>query len=287
MRERHLPFILVSPALTLLAGLIAYPFLVSLFMSLTDKRIGTPGSFIGLANYARLLQDDMFQQTIRNTLVYASASVVLKTLLGLGLALSLAAIPWGRRFFRGLVLLPWVVPTSLSVLAWWWMFEPLLSVFNWVLRSVGAQGIPWLSDPFWARVAVIVVNVWRGVPFFAVAFLSGLVSIPPAYYEAAETDGAGPIRSFWYVTLPLMRPVLAIVVLYSIVMTVGDFEIVFLLTRGGPFGRTHLFSTYAYQVGLEATDIGLGAAASLFIFPVLAVASYLIMRVVRAGEQYA
>lgn len=287
MRDKRLPLVLVSPALFLLAGLIAYPFAISLYMSLTDKRIGTPGSFIGLANYARLLGDDMFQQTIRNTLLYVVSAVSLKTVLGLCLALLLAAIPHGRRFFRGLVLLPWVVPTSLSVLVWWWMFEPLLSVINWSLRAFGGENVPWLSDPFWARVAVIVVNVWRGIPFFAVAFLSGLVSIPQEYYESAETDGAGPIRSFWYVTLPLMRPVLAVVVLYSIVMTVGDFEIVFLLTRGGPFGRTHLFSTYAFQVGLQGTDLGLAAAASLFIFPVLVVASYFIMRVVRAGEQYA
>ncbi len=287
MRERHLPLVLVSPVLVLLAGLIAYPFLISIFMSLTDKRIGTAGTFVGLTNYARLLQDDMFQQTIKNTLLYAVSAVSLKTVLGLSLALCLAAVPRGRRFFRGLVLLPWVVPTSLSVLAWWWMFEPLFSVINWTLRCLGGQNMPWLSDPFWARVAVITVNVWRGTPFFAVAFLSGLVSIPREYYEAAEADGAGSLRSFWHITLPLMRPVLAIVVLYSIVMTVGDFEIVFLLTRGGPFGRTHLFSTYAFQVGLQGTDIGLGAAAALFIFPVLAVASYLIMRVVRAGEQYA
>lgn len=287
MRDRHLPLLLVGPALILLVGLIAYPFLMSLGMSLTDKRIGSAGTFIGLANYARLLTDDMFQQTMRNTLLYVVSAVSLKTVLGLSLALCLAAIPWGRRFFRGLVLLPWVVPTSLSVLAWWWMFEPLLSVFNWVLRALGAQAVPWLSDPFWARIAVIIVNVWRGTPFFAVAFLSGLVSIPKEYYEAAEADGAGPIRSFWSITLPLMRPVLAIVVLYSVVMTAGDFEIVFLLTRGGPFGRTHLFSTYAFQVGLQGTDIGLAAAASLFIFPVLAVASFLIMRVVRQSEQYA
>lgn len=287
MRERHLPLLMVSPALVLLAGLIAYPFLISIFMSLTDKRIGTPGSFIGLANYAYLLRDDMFQQTIRNTLIYTASAVSLKTVFGLLLALCLAAVPWGRRFFRGLVLLPWIVPTSLSVLVWWWMFEPLFSVINWVLRAAGGQGVPWLSDPGWARVAVIAVNVWRGIPFFAVAFLAGLVSIPQEYYEAAEADGAGPLRLFWFITLPLMRPVLAVVVLYSIVMTVGDFEIVFLLTRGGPFGRTHLFSTYAFQVGLQGTDIGLGAAASLFIFPVLVVVSYLIMRVVRTGEQYA
>lgn len=287
MRERHLPLLLTSPALALLAGLIAYPFLMSLAMSLTNKRIGTAGTFVGLANYATLLRDDIFLQTIRNTLIYAVSAVSLKTVLGLSLALCLAAIPVGRRLFRGLVLLPWVVPTSLSVLAWWWMFDPLFSVINWVLRALGGPAVPWLSDPFWARVAVIMVNVWRGIPFFAVAFLSGLVSIPQEYYEAAEADGAGPLRSFWSITLPLMRPVLAIVVLFSVVMTVGDFEIVFLLTRGGPFGQTHLFSTYAYQVGLQGTDIGLGAAASLFIFPVLAIASYFIMRVVRAGEQYA
>jgi multiple sugar transport system permease protein len=287
LRERYLPLIFIAPALILLLGLVAYPFLMSLYMSLTDKRIGGPGEFIGLANYARLLRDDMFQQTIKNTLTYASAAVIIKTVLGMALALSLAAIPTGRRLIRSVLLLPWVVPTSLSVLAWWWMFEPTLSVVNWVLHALGLGAIPWLSDPFWARVAVITVNAWRGIPFFAVAFLSGLVSIPTELYEAAEADGANAVRAFWSITLPLMRPVLAIVVLYSVVMTVGDFEIVYILTRGGPFGRTHLFSTYAFQIGLHGTEIGLGAAASLFIFPVLAVASFLMMRVVRAGEQYA
>jgi multiple sugar transport system permease protein len=289
MREERFAYQLIAPAAGILLLLIAYPFVMSLYMSLTDKTIGAPGVFVGLRNFVWLLDDGIFLRTVTNSFVYTFSAVMLKTLLGLLLAVALGAAVRGREFLRAAALLPWVIPISLSTLAWWWMFDPMFSVINWHLRSFGlvTAGVNWLGDPFWARVAVITVNVWRGIPFFALAFLAGLVSIPRELYESAETDGAGPLRAFWHITLPLLRPILAIVVLYSTVMTIADFEIVFILTRGGPLSSTHLFSTYAYQVGLAGTRISEGAAISLFIFPFLAIAAYLIFRIVRRGEEYA
>src|SRR5579884_2281321 len=275
--EARLGYLMVAPAVLLLILLIAYPFLMSLYMSLTDEYVGTPGRFIGLGNFVYLLHDDVFRQTAINSVLYTV------------LALLLYALPWGSRLFRGVILLPWVIPTALSTLAWWWMYTPPYSVVNWMLMRLGviSQPILWLSDPAWARIGIIVVNVWRGLPFYAITFLAGLVAIPRELFEAAETDGAGPLVQFRAIILPLLRPILSIVVMYSTVFTIADFEIVFILTRGGPMNMTHLFSTLAFQVGLVSTFIGRGAAITLFIFPVLAVASFFILRLVRAGEEYA
>lgn len=279
---------MVAPALAVLGVLIAYPFLLSIYFSLTDKRIGLQGEFVGLENFRYLAQDSIFWQTVVNTGLYTVVSVASKLVLGLLLALLLERMSRGRRLIRGLILLPWVVPATLSTLVWRWMFDPTYSVLNWHLTAVATgYGVPWLSDPQWARAAVIGVNVWRGLPFFAVCLLAGLVSIPGEFYDAAKVDGAGSRARFWYVTLPLLRPILGIVLLYSVIMTVSDFIIVHVLTRGGPLQRTHLFATLAYQVGLAGTRIGMGAAITLFIFPVLAVGAYVLLRIVRGGEEFA
>jgi len=286
--EERLAYCLLAPAVLLLLLLIAYPFVASVYMSLTDRRIAMPGRFVGLRNFTELvLEDEIFRQTIWNSILYVVGAVGLKAVSGLAAALLLHAMTRGRPLFQALLMLPWVVPASLSVLAWWWMFDPMSSVINWVLVSSGVVGRPirWLSDPFWARSAIVITNVWRGLPFFALCFLAGLVSIPREYYEAAETDGAGPVAGFWHITLPLLRPMLGIVVLYSIVMTIADFEIVFLLTRGGPRNSTHLLGTLAFHVGLSGGRLGEAAAISLFIFPVLAVVAYFMLRAVRHGTE--
>jgi len=286
--EERLAYCLLAPAFLLLAVLIAYPFITSLYMSLTDRRIAMPGRFVGLQNFIELVQEDeIFRQTLWNSVLYVVGAVGLKTLTGLAAALLLHGMVRARPLFQAFLMLPWVVPASLSVLAWWWMFDPMSSVINWVLVNTGIMTRPirWLSDPFWARSAIIITNVWRGLPFFALCFLAGLVSIPREYYEAAETDGAGAIAAFWQITLPLLRPMLGIVVLYSVVMTIADFEIVFILTRGGPRNSTHLLGTLAYQVGLTGGRLGEAAAISLFIFPVLVVVSYFMLRAVRHGTE--
>jgi multiple sugar transport system permease protein len=210
--------------------------------------------------------------------------VAFKLVLGTALALLLNQTLWFRRLIRGAVLLPWVIPTALSTLGWWWMFNSLYSVVNWTGIAVGVLDPPgpnWLGQKYYAMAAVIIVNIWRGLPFFAITILAGLVAIPKELYEAAEADGAGPVARFWYVTLPLLKGVLAIVVLFSTIFTFSEFNIVFVLTHGGPINSTHLFATLARQVGLETGRIGEGAAISLYLFPVLMIVVWAQLRFVR------
>ncbi len=278
----------IAPAAVLIAGLIGFPFGLALWFSVTETWVGRPGPFVGLANFFRLARDGAFQQTLVNSLVYTAAAVALKTVLGFALALLLLRITRFRRFIRGAVLLPFVIPTALSTLAWWWMFEPTYSVFNWTGRALGLleHDIPWLSDPAIARGAIITVNTWRGMPFFAVTILAGLVAIPREYYEAAETDGASPWQRFRHVTLPLVKPVLGIVILFSTILTLADFNIVYLMTRGGPMNMTHLFSTLAHQAGMTSGRLSEGAAISLFLFPILVVVVVVQLRLIRRQTAY-
>lgn len=278
----------IAPAAVLIVGLIGFPFVLALWFSVTETWVGRPGPFVGLANFARLARDGTFQQTLVNSLVYTATAVVLKSVLGFALALLLLRITRLRRFIRGAVLLPFVIPTALSTLAWWWMFEPTYSVFNWTGRALGllTSDIPWLSDPTMARGAIITVNVWRGLPFFAVTILAGLVAIPREYYEAAETDGAGPWQRFRHVTVPLVKPVLGIVTLFSTILTLADFNIVYLMTRGGPMNMTHLFSTLAHQAGMQSGRLSEGAAISLFLFPILVVVVVIQLRLIRRQTAY-
>lgn len=271
-REHVLGPLFVTPALILLVLLVAYPFAMALYFALSNAFIGRPSHFIGLRNFVNLWQSDAFRQTFQNAFVFTGAAVAAKLVLGISLALLLNQQLWFTRMIRGAVLLPWVIPTALSTLGWWWMFNSLYSVVNWTGIALGlldAPGPNWLGQRYHAMAAVITVNVWRGLPFFAICILAGLVSIPRELYEAAEADGAGPVARFFYVTLPLLKPVLAIVILFSTIFTFSDFNIVYVLTHGGPINSTHLFATLARMIGLETGRIGEGAAVSLYLFPVL------------------
>lgn len=274
---------LISPAVFLMLVLLAYPFVLAVWISLTDRVLGEPGKFIGIGNYLKLLQDPLFRQTVWNSFVYTISTVFLKMFLGVILALILNQEIPCRNLIRGAILLPWIVPTSLSVLTWLWMFDSLFSVVNYILLGLGliAKKIPWLGDPFWAMVSVIIVNTWRGLPFFAVSFLAGLMTIPKELYEAAETDGARAFRQFWYITLPLLQPVIAVVVLFSTIWTFADFQIVYILTHGGPINATQIFATMAYDVALVAGRIGEGSGISLFLFPALLIVIFLMLRYLR------
>ncbi len=266
-------YAMISPALFLLAVLLAYPFVLAVYISLTDRVLGEPGSFVWIRNFVKLLQDPLFRQTVWNSFVYTVSTVFLKLSLGLILALLLNQEFPCRNLVRGALLLPWIVPTSLSVLTWLWMFDSLFSVVNYLLLALGliSRKIPWLGDPFWAMISVIIVNTWRGLPFFAASLLAGLMTIPRELYEAAQSDGAKPLACFWFVTLPLLRPVIAVVVLFSTIWTFADFQIVYILTHGGPVNATQIFATMAYDVALVAGRIGEGSAISLFLFPALLV----------------
>jgi multiple sugar transport system permease protein len=283
-RERFLGPLFVTPALLLLLVLVAYPFCMAVYLALSNAFIGRPSHLVGLRNFLNLWQSDAFRQTFQNAFVFTGASVACKLVLGISLALLLNQQLWWKRVIRGSVLLPWVIPTALSTLGWMWMFNSLYSVVNWTGIALGIMNPPgpnWLGQKYYAMAAVVIVNVWRGLPFFAITILAGLVSIPKELYEAAQADGAGPIARFWCVTLPLLKPVLAIVVLFSTIFTFSDFNIVFVLTHGGPINSTHLFATLARQIGLESGRIGEGAAISLYLFPVLAFVVYAQLRFVR------
>lgn len=285
-REDVLGYALLLPTFVIMGLFLAYPFVYGLWLSLTDSRIGTPGSFVGLGNYVRLFtRDTIFRETVFNTFNYTIVTTIFKFALGMAVALALNLEFRGKRFARAAVLLPFIVPTVLSTLAWLWMFDSTYSVFNWVLqRLFDAQGPQWLADPPWPMASLMIVNVWRGFPFYAISFLAGMQTVPEELYEAAAIDGAGFWRKFVHVTFPLIIPVTTVVTLLSVILTFADFQVIYVLTRGGPANHTHVFATYAYQVGLNGTQIGMGAAVSLVMFPVLAVVVFATLWLLRRGD---
>jgi multiple sugar transport system permease protein len=286
-KEWFLGYALLVPAGVLILGLVAYPFLVALSFAISDKVIGKPGHFVGVQNFLSLLQWPVFLQTVLNSLTFTFFALVLKVGLGMVLALLMHHVVRGKNFFRGAVLLPFIVPTALSTVAWWKMLDPQYNIFNWIGVHMGlfTQGPNWLGDPFWAKVSVILVNAWRGTPFFAISILAGLVAIPQDLYDAAKVDGAGSVHRFRYVTLPMLKPILSVVMLFSVIFTFADFDIVWVLTRGGPTNSTHLFATLAYQTGLVSSKLGEGAAIALFLFPVLVITVIVQLHLIRKDTE--
>lgn len=265
--------LLMVPGGLLLLVFMAYPFFLGIWLSLTDSRIGMPGTFIGLANFRDLLTDSIFRQTALNTFIYACATVPFKLVLGLALALVLnQTIPF-RSAVRAGILLPWIVPTALSSLGWFMLFDPVFSPFSWLLKGWGVidRNINFLGDPQLAVGSVALANIWRGIPFFAITILAGLQTVEAELHEAAAIDGAGIWARFWNVTMPAIQGIVMIATLFSIIWTFSDFQLIYVLTKGGPANQTHIFGTYAYQIGLNATAIGQGAAIALYMFPILAV----------------
>ena len=278
-REGDLGIVLMLPGALLLLVFMAYPFFLGLWLSLTDSTIGHAGRFLGLRNFTGLLSDSIFRQTTRNTFVYALVTVPFKLVLGLGLALVLnTAIPF-RNAIRAGVLMPFIVPTALSSLGWLMLFDPIFSPFSWTLRHWGliARNINFLGTPVLAIVSVMIANIWRGTPFFGITILAGLQAVPAELHDAAAIDGAGAWQRFRNVTLPVILGVILVSTLFSIIMTFADFQLIYVLTKGGPANETHIFGTYAYQVGLSATQIGQGAAIALYMFPILAVLAGLLL----------
>jgi multiple sugar transport system permease protein len=274
----------IAPAFLYLLFFIAYPFVISIYLSLSTARVGSPEyHFAGLANYRRLFADPVFWQTVRNSFVFTFGSETLRLVIGLPLAFALNRAFKGKRLVQGLILIPFVIPIALSALAWKWMFDSLYSVINWMLMRAHLISYPWqwLGEPGLAMWSVIVLNVWRGFPFSAVILLAALTAVPPEVIEAAKIDAAGPLRRFHYVVVPMVRPILFVGLLYSVVFSFTDFSAVWLLTQGGPYNTTHVFGTYAYNVGINAGDLGMGAAITLFIFPFLAVIVILMLRFLR------
>lgn len=269
--QRYLAYALLTPTVIILGVFIAYPFVMGVWLSLSDTSVGNPGRFVGFENFLKALDDGIFRQAVRNTFVYTFWASVFKLALGMWLALLLNRHFRGKRLVRAAILLPFIVPTVLSTFAWRWMFDPTFSVLNWLLYHGGliTTRVPWLSDGSVALWCAIAVNTWRGMPFFAITLLAGLQTINPELQEAASIDGANAWQRFRRVTWPLLLPVTLVVLLFSIIQTFADFQLIYVLTGGGPANSTHLFATYAYQIGVGAGLLGEGAAISLAMFPVL------------------
>ena len=269
--ERWLAVLLLAPTGVLLGLFIAYPFVEGIWLSLTNTRVGVRGEFVGLNNFAKVWNDSIFRTAVWNTCWYTLITTVFKLILGLWLAQLLNRHFRGKAFIRAFILLPFIIPTVLSTFAWKWMFDPTFSVFNWMLYQLGliTTRINWLGDPDLAFASIIAVNVWRGVPFYAISLLAGLQTISPELQEAAAIDGANGWQRFVHITWPLLLPVTMVVTLFSVVQTFADFQLVYVLTGGGPANATHLFATYAYQIGVGTGLLSEGAAISLAMFPVL------------------
>jgi multiple sugar transport system permease protein len=285
-REWRFAFVLLLPAVLMIGTFVAYPFVRGIWLSLTNTVVGSEGDFVGLQNFAKLWDDSIFQRAAQNTVVYTAAATVLKLAVGMVVALMLNTLVGFKRILRASMLLPWIVPTVLSTLAWKWMLDPTFSILNWALFQVGLIRfrVDWLGGPVMALWSVILVNVWRGTPFFAITLLAGLQTISQEVYEAAAIDGANAWQRFWTVTWPLLMPVTMVVMLFSVIQTFADFQLVYILTGGGPANSTHLFATYAYQVGVATGKLGEGAAASLAMFPVLFLVLLFQLWYIRRGE---
>ena len=259
------------PAGVLLLLFLTYPLGLGTWLGFTDTKIGRPGEWVGIENYQFLWGDDVTRLALFNTLFYTTVASVLKFALGLWLALLLnERIPF-KSFFRAAILLPYIVPTALSAIAFWWMFDAQFSVISWVLTRMGLihQYIDFLGDPWNARFSVIAANVWRGVPFVAITLLAGLQTISPSLYEAAAIDGATGWHRFYYVTLPLLTPIIAVVMTFSVLFTFTDFQLIYVITRGGPLNATHLMATLSFQRGISGGALGEGAAIAIAMVPFL------------------
>jgi multiple sugar transport system permease protein len=275
-RRSTIAFLMCLPLILMIATLVIYPAFYAIYLSMLNKKMT---AFVGLGNFAFLLKRNTFQLVIFQSCLFAITAVIAKAILGFIMAHLMHNIPGKtQRIWRGLLLVPWVIPLAMSTLTWWWMFDPSYSAFNWVLNQVGIASVPWLGVGWIARICTITVNVWFGTPFFMIMYLAALKSVPEQLYEAAAIDGANAVQKLFFVTLPMMRNIISITVLFSLIVTFADFDIVRILTSGGPQDMTHIFATYAFQIGIQSGDIPLGAADSLFMFPILAIAAFVILR---------
>jgi multiple sugar transport system permease protein len=270
-REGAFSWFMLAPGVLFLLAFVAYPFFYGIYLSLQERQVAKAGIFVGLANFVTLFHDAVFWQVAGNTFLYTFVTTVLKLLGGLAMALVMNQAFRGRNLARAFLLLPFIVPTILSTIAWMWIFDPTFSVINWTLVHSGAisQGFSWLGNASLAMVAIIIVNTWRGIPFYGITLLAGLQTISPDLYEAAAIDVATVNQRFWHVTLPIIKPILAIVTMFSVIFTFADFQIVYALTHGGPANATQVFVTYAFDLGMSAGQLGMGAAAALTMLPAL------------------
>src|SRR3954454_314706 len=271
-RESVFSWLMMALPLLFLAALVGYPFCYGILLSLQNRPVAQPGTFVGLQNFITDFHDPVFWRVASNTFIYTPAATLLKMVGGLCLALAMNQNFRMKNLVRALLLLPFIVPTVLSTVAWLWMLDPAFSVVNRMLIELGVPrpGPSWLGNPYFAMFSIIMINTWRGLPFYGITLLAGLQTVPPELYEAATIDGASGWHRFRYVTLPLLKPIIMIVTLFSVIFTFADFQLVYVLTHGGPQNATQLFATYAFDIGMGAGQLGLGASVALMMLPALA-----------------
>jgi multiple sugar transport system permease protein len=275
-RKSTIAFLMTLPLILLIAVLVVYPALYSVHLATLNKSMKT---FVGFGNFAFLFKRETFWMVVRQSCLFAITAVIFKALIGFIVAHFVHNVP-GRqqRKWRGMLLVPWVIPPAMSCLAWLWLFDPSYSAFNWILAQFGIDPVPWTGDANWGRFSVILVNVWIGSPFFMIMYLAALKSVPEQLYEAAEIDGANWWQRMRFITLPMMRNIIAITALFSLIVTFANFDIVRIITAGGPIDRTHVFATWAFWLGIQSNDLPLGASVSLFMVPILTVVAVFILR---------
>lgn len=280
---RVLGFVLVAPAALLLLGLLAYPLFLGVWLSMTSATLGNTGTFVGVQNYAAILADPVFRGAAGFSVLYTVCAEAGKLTLGLALALILNQSFRGQRAARALMLLPWVAPTVLSALAWLWLLDPQFSALSWLLIQLHliSSNLNFLGTATSARASVIVVNIWRGLPYFAIGYLAGLQSISKDLYEAAAIDGATGWQAFRRITWPLLAPITTILVAFSSIFTLTDFQLIWTITRGGPTDATQVFTTLAYQRAITAGQLGEGAAIAVSPIVFMVVLAFFVVRSVR------
>jgi len=282
-RESVFSWLMMAPPLLFLVAFLGYPFFYGVYLSFYHREVAGVPTFVGLKNFVRLSNDPIFWQAVRNTILFTAVATVLKASGGLGMALVMNQAFRGKSITRAMLLLPFIVPTVLSTVAWQWILDPGMGLFNRLIVTSGLakSGPSWLGTPVMAMISIIMVNTWRGLPFFGISILAGLQTIPAELHESATIDGAGTWGRFRYVTLPSLLPVIFIVTTFSIIITFFDFQLVYVLTGGGPANSTHLMATYAYSLSMGAGQMGLGSAVALSMVPVLGLLLVLLTAYVR------
>ena len=270
-RESVFSWIMLTPPLLFLLAFLGYPFIYGVYLSFFHKEVARAATYVGFDNFVKLNNDPIFWQAVRNTIIFTGVATIFKASGGLGMALVMNQAFRMKSFARAMLLLPFIVPTVLSTVAWQWILDPGMGLFNrlLVVSGLATTGPSWLGTPKMAMISIIMVNTWRGLPFFGISILAGLQTIPVDLHESATIDGAGTWGRFRYVTLPSLMPVILIVTVFSIVITFFDFQLVYVLTGGGPANSTHLMATYAYSLSMGAGQMGLGSAVALSMVPVL------------------
>jgi multiple sugar transport system permease protein len=291
-RRLSFGYALLAPAALYVSLLVAVPFLFSLYLALSDASVGEQmASFVGLENFRAALEMDTFWIALRNSIAFFVMAAILKSILGTSLAFLLLQNFRGKKLVRALVVIPFTLPIAISVLGWKWMYDSQFSVFNWVLSRMGligaygTDGWPvWLGDPHLALLACVIVNVWRTFPFSAIVLLAGFTSVPPEVLDAAKVDGCTFFQRFRHVVAPMILPILMVGFLFDTVFTLSDLSVVYILTQGGPGNATQILPVLAYQIGIQAGNLGRGAAIALFLVPLLAPVLFIFLRNLKRRE---